>query len=424
MKEIISEQEFLKLVNNEAVSVLRVSLFLEEDPNPQFLNKKLFYVISAACRDLEDFLDGHGAKNNKTWLYFRELVASSRSFGFIAFLIEHIENSHIGPQDQDFFFHYLKRTRDIKEYLREALIRLFNLIREEAERLKISFPPKGLSEKYYFDIPYDKMLPQNLDGGETKNEREHLIKIASIYLNIIKEFEELGCTRTYDDEEVENMIPQIINEEKIRRFELSIHNIESVFDTYVKGTALETEDDRLPRLRTQLYITLHLLECGRALSHFFERHEQINDLIEETVTRATVPGCAINWALYSANLIMQRTKQLVNELLIDYTATEAIELPVPRELGFHLRPSTLVAKVVNHYGSDVVMKVGNDSFDATSVLNITWAGGKIAREKIDTVTFVGDKRTLQDLKILAGVNYGEDSMGKDRPLPKELSYLR
>ncbi|HQO79162.1 MAG TPA: HPr family phosphocarrier protein, partial [Thermodesulfobacteriota bacterium] len=82
------------------------------------------------------------------------------------------------------------------------------------------------------------------------------------------------------------------------------------------------------------------------------------------------------------------------------------------------------AKVVNHYGSDVVMKVGSDTFDAKSVLNITWAGGKIAREKIKSVTFVGDKRTLRDLEILASVNYGEDRMGKDQPLPKELSYLR
>jgi hypothetical protein len=58
------------------------------------------------------------------------------------------------------------------------------------------------------------------------------------------------------------------------------------------------------------------------------------------------------------------------------------------------------------------------------VLNITWAGGKIAREKIENVTFMGDKRALHDLEILASVNYGEDHMGKDQPLPKELSYLR
>ena len=40
------------------------------------------------------------------------------------------------------------------------------------------------------------------------------------------------------------------------------------------------------------------------------------------------------------------------------------------------------------------------------------------------VVFKGDSRALSDIKILAGVNYGEDSMGKGVPLPAELKYLR
>jgi phosphotransferase system HPr-like phosphotransfer protein len=122
--------------------------------------------------------------------------------------------------------------------------------------------------------------------------------------------------------------------------------------------------------------------------------------------------------------MMLSGRMLADELLKEYTAMDSIELPVPKDLGFHLRPSTLVAKVVNHYGSDVYMVVGQDKFDAKSVLSLTWAGGKIAREKIEKVTFVGDKRVLKDLKTLASVNYGEDLMGTDRPLPKVLSYLR
>ena len=36
----------------------------------------------------------------------------------------------------------------------------------------------------------------------------------------------------------------------------------------------------------------------------------------------------------------------------------------------------------------------------------------------------GDVRTLKDIEVLASVNYGEDTMGKGVPLPKELSYLK
>ena len=68
--------------------------------------------------------------------------------------------------------------------------------------------------------------------------------------------------------------------------------------------------------------------------------------------------------------------------------------------------------------------VGYDRFDAKSVLDLQWAGGKIQKESIQEVVFQGDKRAVRDIQILAGVNYGEDSMGKGIPLPKGLSYLR
>jgi hypothetical protein len=70
------------------------------------------------------------------------------------------------------------------------------------------------------------------------------------------------------------------------------------------------------------------------------------------------------------------------------------------------------------------MVVGEDRFDASSVLDIQWAGGKIQKENLERVIFEGDERALQDIEILAGVNYGEDSMGKGVPLPRELKYLK
>jgi phosphotransferase system HPr-like phosphotransfer protein len=97
---------------------------------------------------------------------------------------------------------------------------------------------------------------------------------------------------------------------------------------------------------------------------------------------------------------------------------------IPVKLGFHSRPSLLVAKIVQHYGGQVEMVVGSDRFDASSVLDIQWAGGKIQKENRESVRFEGDSRALRDIEILAGVNYGEDTIGKGVPLPKELEYLK
>jgi len=193
-------------------------------------------------------------------------------------------------------------------------------------------------------------------------------------------------------------------------------------------------------------------------------------------------------------------------MLKSYAEICEIELPIPRYRGFHVRPSTLVAKIVLYYGSDVQLELGGHSYDAGSPLEIfranetinarkrQWLAAEIAdhesikgatcecvdvmesvrkivmdlasqgkmmiyaqplvlrdipvREsgtllervidevthlqatgKIDmnlelTITFKGDKRVLDDLKLLAECGYGEDNMGNDIVLPAELAYLR
>ncbi|HAO34272.1 MAG TPA: hypothetical protein DCQ84_15190, partial [Candidatus Competibacteraceae bacterium] len=40
------------------------------------------------------------------------------------------------------------------------------------------------------------------------------------------------------------------------------------------------------------------------------------------------------------------------------------------------------------------------------------------------ITFIGDKRVLSDLALLAESGYGEDHFGNNIALPKELAYLR
>ena len=56
-------------------------------------------------------------------------------------------------------------------------------------------------------------------------------------------------------------------------------------------------------------------------------------------------------------------------------------------------------------------------------------GQLLALGKIDididlTATFIGDKRVLADIKLLAESGYGEDQFGNNVPLPEELVYLR
>jgi len=420
-----AHEAFLGQVDKASARMLGLALFLEKHrESAAVLNRKFFFDVYVAAYALEEFLDDHGASKNTTWLMYRELSATAKAFGFVAYLADHIGKSHISCPERSELTEYHEHTGRVKHYLDQVLSFTVRRFLEEAQALSVSMPHTLPPERWYEDLPADESLPSNIDTAQSKNARERLLKIASQYRKAVHEFQDFECNRHYDPKELCAIIPDQINEERIRRFELVIHNLESSYDTYVKNTTLEADDSRMAHLRTHISIALHLLESARTLAHFYERHEPINALLEEAISAHTVLDCTVNWALYFTRHFLVTAEDLVSDILADYATMESVKLPVPQKLGFHLRPSTLVAKVVDHYGSEVRMIVGEDTFSAGSVLDLVWAGGKIAREKIDTVTFVGDKRTLEDLKILAGVNYGEDSMGKDIPLPKEIAYLR
>jgi phosphotransferase system HPr-like phosphotransfer protein len=132
----------------------------------------------------------------------------------------------------------------------------------------------------------------------------------------------------------------------------------------------------------------------------------------------------INYGLYYVCHYLSTGTELAQEILNENIERASITVGIPVKLGFHSRPSLLVAKIVQHHGGQVDLCVNDDRFDASSVLDIQWAGGKIQKENIHEVVFEGDSRALRDIEILAGVNYGEDTMGKGIPLPDELAYLR
>lgn len=132
----------------------------------------------------------------------------------------------------------------------------------------------------------------------------------------------------------------------------------------------------------------------------------------------------VNYGMYYVCHFLTAGKELAGEILNENIERASITVGVPVKLGFHSRPSLLVAKIVQHYGGQVELCVGEDRFDSSSVLDIQWAGGKINKENISEVTFEGDARALRDIITLASINYGEDTMGKGVPLPKELDYLK
>jgi phosphotransferase system HPr-like phosphotransfer protein len=425
---------FSEKVQLFSTDYLRCCSYLAGNPlPPHSITKKLYSKLVATSQVLEDFLDFHGAKNNKDWFFYRELCAAVRHLSLGGYSQKHILNRLI--------FYQLPDSSEFREagyqtttFLNQSLAKLAPVILTEAEQLGIEIPDDPFSPEDFPGITTSEMLAYTIDDAPKHAQKEHIVKIASEFLSIAEHFDHLGFFEPYGEKEIAQLVPSKVNEVEIRRYEMLVHNLQSSFDTYVIHGGFRFADHKLKELRSYFSVVFHLMQSMGRLLHFYERHlyeagyKDIYKQVREELSRIIDPrqllDHTVNYALFYACHYLSAGKDVARAILNENVERGKIKVGIPVQLGFHSRPSLLVAKIVQHYGGPVQMVVGQDRFDASSVLDIQWAGGKIQKENISEVCFEGDLRALNDIEILAGVNYGEDTMGKGVPLPKELKYLR
>jgi phosphotransferase system HPr-like phosphotransfer protein len=395
--------------------------------------QKFYSTLASSSTLLEDFLDYHGAKNNKNWYLFRELTAGMRHIGLASNFQKHISN-RVRYYDLPDSAEFEREGEQSLGFLNQCLQKMAPVTVNEAQRLGIRLPEDRFQAADFPSIQTTDLLEYDIDDENRVEQKQNIVKIASEFLNLVKNFDQIKFYERYSHQEILAIVPDKVNEVEVRRYEMLVHNLQSSFDTYVIHGGFRFGNRKLKQLRGFFSVVFHLLQMVGRLLHFFERHlheagykntyKRVQDQLAIVVVPEQLLDCTMNYGLYYVCHFLALGKEHARMILNENIERSIIRVGVPQKLGFHARPSLLVAKIVQHFGGQVELVVGEDRFDASSVLDIQWAGGKIQKENLKEVVFEGDARTLKDIEILSGVNYGEDLMGKGVPLPRELKYLR
>ncbi len=395
--------------------------------------QKFYSTLASASTLLEDFLDFHGAKNNKNWYLFREYIATLRHIALACNFQKHIGN-RLGHYELPDSAEFQRDGEQALAFLELCLQQTAPAALREAERLGVALPADRYRRADFPSIQTSDLLEYDIDDENKDLQKKNIVKIANDFINIIGSFDQIKIYERSSPAQIRALVPDKVNEVEIRRYEMLVHNLQSSFDTYVIHGGFRFGNRKLKQLRGFLSVVFHLLQMVGRLLHFYERHlheagykdtyKRAQEQLAALIDPQRLLDCTINYGLYYVCHFMTLGIDHAKVILDENIERSSIRVGVPEKLGFHARPSLLVAKIVQHYGGQVELVVGEDRFDASSVLDIQWAGGKIQKENRKEVVFEGDARTLRDIEILAGVNYGEDSMGKGIPLPRELSYLR
>jgi hypothetical protein len=459
---------------------------------------------------LEEFLDTYDAGKCCNWCSLRSVTAAIKLFSDVSYELLHIRHRvptyRLMPVERDFD----AATTETLEFASLVLAHAAKEMLNQAHELGLKIPPRpSVGNAFEESLPKGR-LTHSCGARQVDTVAGTVTLLATAFLNLASECEDVRATSRNQAQEYAVPNSTALSEERLRSLEFQFHNLQSQYDTYVSGTQVEHQDTDLPVLRGHASVVFHLLRIATLFAHYYERHAN-----KQRCSAAQFKGhlvepealllALMNYPIAFIDLYTSRAVSLCQDMLKRYAEVGRIEVSIPKYRGFHVRPSTLVSKLVLHYGSKVQMLLGEEIYDAGSSLDLFRANEKInaqkrrwlakeivrlglvpdhceaedavsivrsvvlalaeksklvlyeqplelpericagentllekvtnetarllAMGKIDigidvTAQFVGDKRVLSDIKLLAEHGYGEDNYGNNVPLPKELAYLR
>lgn len=517
MTKIIKTEEFSELIKTQSVPLLGMAAMLvARQPENFILTRPLLGNLFSESAQLEELLDTYGAKHNGVWHRFRTQVAIIKNFSEAGYELLHLRHTIQGEAARDqLFSDFRTETGDALNYVRSFIFCAMRRLLTEAE-LKGWPPPEELCGFDFNEHLPEGRLPRDRKSDATGGSlRQLVIRLATPSLNSTVDIDFLRTADRAYPPEWRHLNFDQINEVSIRALEGKFHNLLSLYDTHVIDFAMESQEPRLPQLRYLLGVLVRLLKVTTIFVHFYERHFKTS--ATDLFCR---PSCTMAGDWYKHILahylcrygyrFMVEVRRMNQEMLQNYAEMDTIDLTVPQYMGFHVRPSTLVSKIVLHYGSQVFIECNNERYDCRNTMDLFRLNGWIDQQKREyasaqlkhlglesfenrlklgqmtlkeaifgvlrlmagqniikiltypldfncgdivvtagnclttsvqravsflcnnrhiyiirpvTVKVHGDKRVLQDLKILADASYGENDMGVSIPLPKELDYL-
>ncbi|MCG6879847.1 MAG: HPr family phosphocarrier protein [Deltaproteobacteria bacterium] len=431
-QKIVSENEFTGILEPFAQPLLSLSHHagaLAEKENAKHLHMGFLANVIKYASDAEHLLDRYRARHNLNWVYFRELTASAKNFGKASFLLEELKKDFKGDSDViDEKDDFIQRAESVSFFLNDVIINIFVELQHEAQRLGMSIPEEKPLSMYGVKHEKEVILPHTIEESADTESAITAQRILHRCVAFGQKAEFLERVIQSKPQGLVSQIPSHINEGKLRRLGTRLHNLVSWYDSYVVNHSIEREFTELEKMRESFSVLLNLSKIGTILAHYFERHlmlpSPVVKKLKKLVPVQRLLEDALFFTIYYQVKCFHAAREYADAVLNSILEEVTYDLPVPRNLGFHARPSTLVAKVVQQYGAHVKMLVDDQSFDAGSILELLSAGGYVVTKGLDHVRFRGDKRTLDDLKILAEYNYGETEKGRDAPLPEALSYLK
>ena len=381
----LTRESFLTLMNHRASPMIHLCRCALKKPQVFLSSRSSVKRLYSEAVRIEEFLYVHGAKNNKHWCHICILAAAVKTFSnalsVILYINEAIPRYQLLPIEGDFFGDTVRSASS----LGTVLMRVVRNFITEASRVGIDIGGTLELPKHTDATRLIGTLPADRSLRHVSSPAKIVLRFATAFLSESGQSHLRDLSSLLKNMEYAACIPDIFNEKNLSLAEREFHNLQSMYYTYISDTDAERQDRNLPVIRGHIAIIQHLMELAAILAHYYERHimgygnARNEALVMDPNKLLTV---LVEYAITYAELFMNSAQRLCRNVIKRYTELSSIEVTVPVYRGFHVRPSTLIAKIVLHYGSEVYLVTDDGSrYDASSPLELFRVNEKINAQK-------------------------------------------
>lgn len=427
----LTEVQFSEALSSEGVEFVQELKFLCSQGADSWIERRL-YSMYRKSTDLEIFLDDHGAQANQTFFGVRELVAGVRWLSLACSCLVHLRSRiYVYPPSNEEW-----ANSDLPDHLKKAiscfgecLLKCLEALAKEWVKVGLKIPeeepllassPAGPN----FVLPANR-LPE-ADERVEAGQKDSLpaARLVGRVIRTIENWAPVHSLPTNNPTERRAFMLELCSEATARDFESRVHNLQSEYDSTIRGSSDEADQPALLQLRGAISQCLHLLEAVTALTHLYERH---NVHQRHPATRRVLDQ-AFDWETYLSSMIdhclrpaltsLENSKEVAAILIEGLTTKEFRDIVIPQGITLHARPLSLIVGVVHHYGLPVEIEISDERVSAASMMSMLVLCGSHLDAK--TVRFHADPAVLNDLQALFEAGLGEDGIDA---LPGSLKYL-
>ena len=411
---IIKEEELGPLIQFDLCDFISLSAAMKNhNRNANDIPRQMIGRLLLEASKCEEILDAYGASRNEYWAPVRLAAAVAKAFSRVIYNLFHISQSADGYKLLEIEGNFTEATEESLKALINAFSTASGNFMKVAGKMKLD---KDLHPYEYYgfrNTVIDSKLVANRKRKTVQNPSKTAVYLATNLLNLAEESSYLGIYRSLKPDQYHSCIPDVISEAQLRNLANKFHTLQSMYDTYLSGSDIAEQDENLPVMRGQITVIFHLLDTAETLVHYYERHSMRNwtKKLKAPISNKELLEVIIGYFITYSDRYISAAQELCRGILKSYAVQGEIEVPIPNYRGFHVRPSTLIAKITIHYGSEVTMILGDTTYNASLPLELFRANEEINRRKRDAVA-----RYVMEHKLIvndAGATY-------DAPLMKKI----